>query len=358
MSLNFVHTMHPARVVFGEGRRRDIPSEADRLGLRRLLILSTPQRRQTVAEITSALGERVRELYPHAAMHVPARTVAKAVRRARELEVDGCVAIGGGSSIGLGKAIAKETGLPSIAVPTTYSGSEMTPIWGITEANQKITGRDIRALPVSVVYDPELTLSLPPQMSVTSGVNAMAHACEALYAPDVSPITAVIAAEAVRALGSALPLIVAAPADPVPRSGALYGAWLAGTCLGATSMSLHHKLCHILGGTFDLPHAPTHAVLLPYVLAYNLPAAPAAAAALCGALGCDDPVAAVQTMTGSMGAASSLRELGLPKEGIEAVVEQAMSQPYANPREVDRGELHVLLHAAFEGAPASLVTDA
>jgi maleylacetate reductase len=285
MSRSFTYQALPMRVVFGAGALGRLPDEVANLGLTRVLVLCSPEQQDTGRAVAAALGERAAGVLPEARMHVPIEVAQQARERASELGADGCVAVGGGSAIGLGKAIALEHGLPVIAVPTTYAGSEMTPVWGLTEGAQKRTGRDIRVLPRSVLYDPELTLSLPPGMSATSGINAVAHAVEALYAPDATPIISLMAEEGVRALVAALPRVVADGHDIEARGEAQYGAWLCGAVLAATTMSLHHKLCHALGGTLDLPHAATHTVVLPHALAYNQPAAPDAVAALSRALG-------------------------------------------------------------------------
>jgi maleylacetate reductase len=283
--------------------------------------------------------------------------VARRARdRAAELGADGCVAVGGGSAIGLGKAIALEHELPVIAIPTTYAGSEMTPVWGLTEGGQKRTGRDVRVLPRSVLYDAELTLTLPAGMSVASGLNAVAHAVEGLYAPDATPIISLMAEEGTRALAAALPLVVADGGDLEARAEAQYGAWLCGAVLAATTMSLHHKLCHTLGGTLDLPHAQTHTVVLPHALAYNQPAAPDAVAALSRALGgTSDPARELWELAGRLDAPRSLAGLGMQEADISAIAELAVANPYANPRPVTRGGVEALLRAAWAGdAPTPL----
>ncbi|MFD4193426.1 maleylacetate reductase [Amycolatopsis thermoflava] len=350
MTHDFVHESRPGRVVFAVGAASRLAAEVERLGLRRLIVLCTPEQAELAAELTAPLGDRIAALHPHATPHVPVAVATTAVARSREIGADGCLAIGGGSSIGLAKAIAKDTGLPVVAVPTTYAGSEMTPIWGLTDGGRKTTGRDPRVLPSTVVYDPRLTLTLPTALSVTSGVNALAHAAEALYAPDGSPITALMAAESARALAAALPRVAADPHDLDARPEALYGAWLAGSVLGATTMSLHHKLCHILGGTFDLPHAETHTAVLPHVLAFNLPAAPRARAALQNAFGAGDPAAHLFRLADDLGADMSLKSLGMPADGVDTVVAQALSAPYANPRPVTEHDLRILLGNALTGS--------
>ncbi|MER7837035.1 maleylacetate reductase [Streptomyces sp. NPDC096040] len=348
--MDFVYETRPVRVVFRRGAALTAPAEEARhLGLRRLLVLSGERGAETARAVADSLGLACAGLHTGARMHVPVEVAARGVAAARAAGADGCVAVGGGSAIGLGKAIALRTGLPLIAVPSTYAGSEMTPVWGLTEHGVKRTGRDPVVLPRSVVYDPELTLSLPVPLSVTSGINALAHAVEALYAPDGSPLVALMAEEGVRALAGALPAIAAAP-DSVPaRSRALYGAWLCGACLGATTMGLHHKLCHVLGGTFGLPHAETHTVVLPYAFAFNAPAVPEAAAAVARALGADDAPAALRELAGRLGAPRSLAELGLREADLAVAAGQVAGQPYANPRPVTADDALSVLRAAYEG---------
>ena len=350
--MNFTYEAQPMRVVFGAGSLRQLREEADRLGLRRLLVLSTPGQRSLAEQAATLLGDRCAGMFTEARMHVPTRVAEAARAAARDSDADGCLAIGGGSTVGLGKAIALTTGLPVISVPTTYAGSEMTPVWGLTENGRKRTGRDPAVLPRSVVYDPELTLGLPAHVSITSGFNAIAHAVEALYAPDASPIVSLMAEEGVRSLAAALPVIAAGPGDLGARTDALRGAWLCGACLGATTMSLHHELCHILGGTFDLPHAATHTVLLPYVTAFNLPSAPAAEQALRRALTTDDVPHHLARASTELGAPRSLSELGLTAPDLDEVLTQAQAQPYANPRPVTAEALRSLLTHALKGTLA------
>ncbi len=352
MTRTFTYQALPMRVVFGAGTLRKLPDEVAALGLRRVLVLCSPEQEETGRLVAAALGNRAAGVLPEARMHVPVEVATRARDLAAQLGADGCVAVGGGSAIGLGKAIALEHGLPVVAVPTTYAGSEMTPVWGLTEGGQKRTGRDERVLPRSVLYDPELTVSLPAGLSATSGVNAIAHAVEALYAPDATPIISLMAEEGVRALAAALPRVVADGTDLDARAEAQYGAWLCGACLAATTMSLHHKLCHTLGGTLDLPHAPTHTVVLPHALAFNQAAAPQAVTALSRALGgVADPARELWELAGRLGAPRSLRELGMAEGDIPRLVELAVANPYANPREVTADGVASLLHAAWAGDP-------
>ncbi|MFI6851360.1 maleylacetate reductase [Streptomyces sp. NPDC050416] len=349
---DFTYETRPVRVVFRPGAAvTATPGEAARLGLRRLLVVCGSRGEAVARAVADALGDTCVGVHAEARMHVPVENADRAVAAVRAAGANGCVAVGGGSAIGLGKAIALRTGLPLIAVPSTYSGSEMTPVWGLTEHGTKRTGRDPVVQPRSVVYDPRLTLSLPVPLTVTSGVNALAHAVEALYAPDTSPLVSVMAEEGVRAMAEALPRLAADPEDLDARSRALYAAWLCGSCLGATTMGLHHKLCHVLGGTYGLPHAETHTVVLPYALAHNAPAAPRALAVLRRALGADDPPRALWELAGRLGAPRSLAELGLEEADLTPAAARVAGEPYANPREVTAEGVRGVLLAAFEGGP-------
>ncbi len=347
----FSYRALPMRVVFGAGAVAELPGEVAALGLTRVLVLCSPGREDTGTRVAAALGDRAAGVLAEAREHVPVEVARRARHVATELGADGCVAVGGGSAVGLGKAIALEHGLPVIAVPTTYAGSEMTPVWGLTESGRKRTGRDVRVLPRSVLYDPELTLTLPARLSVTSGFNAIAHAVEGLYAPDATPIVSLMAEEGARALAAALPAVAADGSDVDARAEALYGAWLCGAVLGATTMSLHHKLCHVLGGTLGLPHAPTHTVVLPHALASNAAAAPDAVAALARALGEADPARALWELGGRLGAPRSLRGLGMAEADVPRIAGLAVADPYANPRPVTRDGVEALLRAAWAGDP-------
>jgi maleylacetate reductase len=300
--------------------------------------------------VAALLGARAAGIFDRAAMHVPVESAREARAEAQRLGADCAVALGGGSTTGLGKAIALESGLPIVAVPTTYAGSEMTPIYGLTEGGLKKTGRDERVRPKSVIYDPELTLSLPFAMTVTSAFNAIAHAAEGLYAPDANPVIALMAEEGIRASAAALRPLQKDPRDLDARSDALYGAWLCGTVLGAITMGLHHKLCHTLGGSFNLPHAEVHTVVLPHALAYNAPAAPEAMARVARALCASDAARGVHALARRLGAPTSLAALGMPADGLDRAADLAVQNQYANPRPLERTALRALLQRAFDGA--------
>jgi maleylacetate reductase len=344
--MKFTYIGLPARVVFGAGSIGQLAAEVDRLGAKRVLLISTPGRAEMVRSVSKDLP--VAGVFDHAVMHTPIDAVEEARKQAKATNADCCVAVGGGSTIGFGKAIALTSGLPVVAVPTTYSGSEMTTIWGISEGGAKKTGRDPKVLPKAVIYDPELTLDLPAGVSAASGMNALAHCVEALYAHDGNPIISLMAEEGIRALSTALPNLFARPKDLESRSSALYGAWLAGMSIGTTSVALHHKLCHVLGG-FGLPHAETHSIVLPHALRYNHDAAPEAMRRLGRALGASDVPAAIYDLAKKLGLPMRLAEIGMKEADLERAARIAAEAPYPNPRKVEFEPLLKLLRDAYEG---------
>jgi alcohol dehydrogenase class IV len=349
----FTYTANPARVVFGFGALARLAEEVRHLGATRALVLCTPEQRGLAERAAALLGPVAAGVFAGAVMHVPIEAARAARAEAQRLRADAVVAIGGGSTTGLAKAITLESALPILAVPTTYAGSEMTPIWGLTEGGVKRTGRDPRVLPRTVIYDPELTLTLPLPMTVTSAMNAIAHAAEGLYAHDGNPVTALMAEEAVRASAAALPALARDAFDADARSDALYGAWLAGHVLGSVAMGLHHKLCHTLGGSFDLPHAEVHTVVLPHALAYNAAAAPHAMQRLARALGVAPAGVpqAVQDLARRHAAPTALAAIGMPEAGLDRAADLAVQSEYPNPRPLERPALRALLQRAFDGAP-------
>jgi maleylacetate reductase len=345
----FVHDVPAARVIFAVGGLAQVPAEGARLGGSRVLLIGSPGAKEYADELAGALGTRLAARIDHVVMHVPADEAAAAVARAGEVAADLVVCIGGGSSTGLAKAVAKETHLPVLAVPTTYAGSEMTPIWGLTEGARKTTGRDPHVLPRTVVYDPALTVGLPVAVSAASGMNAAAHCVEALYVPAASPITSLLAAEGLRALADALPRVVANPSDVDARGAALYGAWLAGSVLGIAGMGVHHKICHVLGGTYGLPHGGVHSAVLPYATAFNAPYTTEAMGRAARALGSDDPAGALWDLASAIGAPTSLAAVGFRVEDADEAAALVAAAPVDNPRPVGRAGIHALLVAAYEG---------
>jgi maleylacetate reductase len=352
--MSFLHEAPPTRVVFAPGSLARVPDEVDRLGAHRVLLVSGGPEAAHAERLIGDLGSRLAGRFGEVVMHVPVEVAGRAVEAARGCAADLIIALGGGSSTGVAKAIAKETGLRILAVPTTYAGSEMTSIWGLTEAARKTTGRDPRVLPVTVVYDPELTLTLPVDISASSGMNAMAHLVEGLYAPGVSPVSQLLAAEGVRALAAALPAVVRTPDDLAARSEALYGAWLAGWTLGTTGMGIHHKVCHVLGGAFDLPHSGVHSAVLPYATAYNSADAPEAMALIEQALTAAGrpaaPAAAgLWDLTHDIGAPTSLAAVGFDQTAIDEVADLIVSATVTNPRLPTGSEVRALLSQATLG---------
>ena len=335
---SFVYRGQAGKVVFGPGSLSQLGAEIEALGAKKALVLCTPEQRASAEQVADLLGARAVGIFDRAVMHVPIETVHDIRALARRLGADCAVAIGGGSTTGLGKAIALDSGLPIVAIPTTYAGSEMTEIYGITENGLKKTGRDPRVLPRTVIYEPELTLSQP----------------------DSNPVMDVMAREGIAALARSLPLIRQSPSNMAARSDALYGAWLCGLVLNNVGMALHHKLCHTLGGTFNLPHAETHTIVLPHALAYNAPNAPQAMAMISEALngaglagGAHDGVrsaaAAVFDLAQDNGAPVSLKALGMQEADLDKACDIAMQNQYPNPRPLERVALRQLLQNAFDG---------
>jgi len=345
---SFTYVSLPSRIVFGAGTVARLPQEVEKLGAKRALVLSTPGRAADAKRFAATLGERYAGLFDKAVRHVPIEVAEDARRAAKAANADCCVVVGGGSTIGLGKAIALTTGMPVLAVPTTYSGSEMTWVQGFTEGGRKRTQFDPKMLPRTVIYDPELTLGLPPETSAASGMNAIAHCVEALYAKEANPIVSLMAEEGIRALATSLPQIVRNPKDIEARGAALYGAWLAGMCLN-TGIALHHKLCHTLGGTWNLPHAETHAIILPHAVRYNRDAAPEAMTRIARALGADDAAGGLYDLEVKLGLQMKLADLGVPAGDLERAAKIAMEAPYPNPAPVTYEGVLALLRNAHAG---------
>ena len=354
----FTYNSLPARVIFGFGTLGRVADEVKAMGCRRALVLSTPEQAQSARELAQRLGVLAAGTFTAAAMHTPVDVTERALKVVHEVSADCTVAIGGGSTTGLGKAIALRTDLPQVVIPTTYAGSEATPILGQTEGGKKTTQRTLKVLPEVVIYDVDLTLTLPVSLSATSGLNAIAHGVEALYAQEANPPISSFAEQGIAALARALPAIRRNPHDKNARSDALFGAWLCGTCLGAVGMALHHKLCHTLGGTFDLPHAETHAVVLPHAVAYNAPAVPEEMSRVARALGASDAAQGLFDLAQSIGAPTSLREIGMPESGLDRAADLATQSPYWNPRPIERAGLRALLDDAFHGRRPSAFSHA
>ena len=347
----FEYNALPARVIFGYDTLKFVTEEAQKLGMKRVIVLTTKGSERKGLDLADRLGSLCAGTFSDAAMHTPVDVTNAAMAKYVALGADGTVAIGGGSTVGLGKAIALRTDCPQIAIPTTYAGSEMTPYLGQTENGVKKTLSSAKVLPETVIYDVGLTHSLPTRLAAASGVNAIAHSAEALYARTTNPVVKLMAAEGISSLRDALPRIVADGDDRKGRYGALYGAWLCSLVSSQVPMALHHKLCHAIGGSFSLPHSDIHANVLPHVISYNSRAAEEAVGILAEAIRCDDAAEGLYEFNQMLGIHASLRDLGMPEDGIDVIVKQTMTAPYWNPRSMDRLALRNLLTRAWAGDP-------
>ncbi|MFE2579017.1 maleylacetate reductase [Streptomyces sp. NPDC059378] len=348
--MRFVHDILPQRVRFASGAAAEsLAAEIALLGSERVMVIAGPAEKDLAERITAGLPVAVR--HDDVAMHVPVEIAERARAVAASHEADALVSIGGGSTTGLAKAVALSTGLPIVAVPTTYAGSEATPVWGLTEGAVKTTGTDPKVLPRTIVYDAALTLSLPVELSVASGLNALAHCVDSLWAPRTDPLNQALALEGARALHAGLPQVVAQPDALEGREQALYGAYLAAAAFASAGSGLHHKICHVLGGMFNLPHAPTHAVVLPHVLAFNAPFVPEAERRLAVALDAPTAREGLARLRDRLHAPRSLRDLGMPRDGIAKAAEAVVAAaPAGNPRPVTPQAVTALIESAWEGA--------
>jgi len=347
----FVQDGPAQRIVFGAGTINAVGAELDRLDVARAVVLSTRGQAPLAARLTDLLGSRVVAPFYAAVPHTPVGVTEHALGVVRRHDGDGVVSVGGGSTTGLGKAVASRLGIRHLVLPTTYAGSELTPVLGETVAGEKVTRTAPVILPDCVVYDVELTATLPWPVTLTSAANAMAHAVEALYGQAATGETDAWALESITSLVRGLRALRVDLDRLEARAQLLYGAWLAGRCLGAVGMGLHHQLCHVLGGTFDLPHAPTHAVVLPYAMAFNESAAPAVMSRIAAALGAARAPAAVQALVRELGGPTSLAGIGLAETALERAADLAVARPYPNPREVTHAGVFELLRRAHRGDP-------
>lgn len=344
---SFIYEQATQRVRFSLGARHLLGEELDGLGRARALLLADPGT-EGLDAARGALGERLAGEWDTIEAHVPVERVEQAGALARDVAADALVAVGGGSTIGLAKALALRLDLPIVAVPTTYAGSEMTPIYGTSRGLIKTTGSDPRVRPRVVLYDPELTVSLPTAVTAGSGLNALAHCVEGLYAEQPAPVVRAVAAEGVRQLVAGLPGACADPQDLEARGQCLTGAYLAGMSIAA-GVALHHKLCHALGGNSRAAHGDLNAVVLPHALAFNAPAAPLAADTIADALGVEDPAAGLYDLAAQLGAPTSLQAIGVASEQLPAIARAATGKPFYNPRPVSYQAVLDLLEAAYDG---------
>jgi maleylacetate reductase len=357
---SFTYDALPGRVVFGAGAsRRKLAEEVGRLGAGRVLLIAAERERTLAEELARPLGDRVVGVFTEVRPHVPVELARAARESARSVGADCLLSIGGGSTTGTAKAIALEEALPIVAVPTTYAGSEMTPVWGMTDARRKTTGKSINVLPKVVVYDPELTFSLPPSITGPSAMNAMAHCVEAFYAPGANPITSLVAEEGIRVLSRGAPVAVRRPDDLGGRSETLYGAYLAGASFAVAGSGIHHKICHVLGGAYDLPHAETHTVILPHAVAFNEPAIPEVMGRVAGALGSGRSAATgLYDLVEKLGAPTALKDVGMKEENLDEAVDLILdAAPEDNPRPVDEAGVRGILDGAYTGRRPELVPE-
>ncbi|HEX5095283.1 MAG TPA: maleylacetate reductase [Acidimicrobiia bacterium] len=343
----FVYESQPGRVVFGLGAQARIAEEVDRLGAERVLLLSSPSATAAADALHAALGP-VALRWTEVAEHVPVGLAERARAAAWDAHVDVIVTIGGGSAIGLAKAVALELGAPIVAVPTTYAGSEMTPMYGLT-GDHKVTGRDSRVLPRVVVYDPDLTLGLPIDTSIASACNALAHCIEGCYGPGANPVTTLSAIEGIRVLSANVPLLARDARDVDVRSELLYGAYLAGTVIASVGVGVHHRTCHVLGGSYGLAHAASNAVILPHAIAYNAPAVPDLVARWRDAMGTSDPAGFAFDLVADAGLPTSLASLGLPEAALDDAAARIVEETPNNPRPVDVSSVRAMLDGAWRG---------
>ncbi|WP_314176817.1 maleylacetate reductase [Streptomyces winkii] len=348
--MRFEHDTLPQRVRFASGEAAAaLHEEIAALGASRVMVIAAVPERELARRIAGGLP--VAHWHHEVAMHVPVPVAERARAAAAEHGADALVSVGGGSTTGLAKAVALTTGLPVVAVPTTYAGSEATDVWGLTEDGRKTTGVDARVLPRTIVYDASLMLTLPVDLSVASGLNALAHCVDSMWGPRADPVDRALAAEGVRALRTGLPQVAADPGGLRGREHTLYGAYLAAVAFASAGSGLHHKICHVLGGMFDLPHAQTHAVVLPHVLAFNAPSAPEAEQRIAAAFGSTTALDGLARLRADVNAPAALRDQGMPEDGIPAAAEAVLGAvPTGNPRPVTADGLTALLRAAWEGA--------
>ncbi|WP_280424610.1 maleylacetate reductase [Nocardia carnea] len=352
--LTFTHRTLGQRVLFGEGQAADhLLAEVKRLAAQAVMVIAESSDHQRATVLAERLPQAL--IYDRVIPHVPLETADQARRFAAEHDIDLLVSIGGGSATGLAKAIALSTGIPIVAIPTTYAGSEATNVWGITESARKTTGVDDRVLPVTVIYDIALTYTLPGELSVASGLNALAHCVDSMWAPRTDPIDQALATEGIRALSAGLPAVKEDPYNRAGREQTLYGAYLSAVAFSSAGSGLHHKICHVLGGAYDLPHAQTHAVILPHVLAYLAPAAPAAGERIALAFGSPDALTGLNRLRETLDAPVALGDYGFEEGSIEEAAQLILpAVPDNTPREVTTGDLAQLLRAAWAGDTPTL----
>ena len=345
--MTFAYGTHDVRVVFGPGRLATLSQELDRAGLGNVMLLTTQSRADERQRVVGLLGDRLAGTYTGAKLHVPVSVIADAHKTLAECQPQALLSFGGGSAIGLGKALAFDTKLPLAAIPTTYSGSEMTAVWGNSEEGIKRTFRNREVAPRLVLYDPDLTYGLSHRVTAASGMNAIAHCIEAEYSPEQGPVTSFFALEGARQIAAGLHVLAESPGDEVARGRALLGAHYAGRALDMTSMGLEHKLAHMLG-SLGLDHAEAHAAIVPWVTAWNAPNSPDAMPRLAEALGSDGASEALRALARRL-RIRTLADLGFTATDIPEVVGKVLALKFPNPRPVDADGVRWILERAMVG---------
>ncbi|MGA8951145.1 MAG: maleylacetate reductase [Xanthobacteraceae bacterium] len=349
MLSRFTYHSDPIRIVFGAGAIGSLAAEADFHKMSRLVVLCSKSRRDFARRVTMGIADRCTGVSDASEPNMPRAAFERFLADLKQHNADGFVAVGGGSPIGLAKAAAATTKLPYIAIVTTYSGSEMAARWRIGVAEGRITGEGAAALPATAIYDPELTLDLPPRVSAASGMNAIAHAVESLYGIDTNPVVQTMAEEAIRLLGSNLPRIVDNPRDLAARSDVLYGAWLAANF--RAEVGLEHAIAQRVRQWFDLDHAHTHAIATPYAIGFNAKAAPEAMRRITRALSVGDAARGLYDLNVRLGLPTGLKGLGMREQDIEKAVEVVAAVKIDHPKPVSKADLLNIIGQAYAGEP-------
>lgn len=363
----WVHTGYAQRVVFGAGAVGSIADVVRETGARRVMLVTTEGRLASSngAEVLRRLGRLVGSTFAETRSHVPTTLAQRAVAQARAEGVDGIVSFGGGSCADLGKAVCffleQEAGtpgasylhrpaLPHVSVPTTYSGAELTPFFGMTDeaTRQKSGAGGPTIAPVAAIYDPELTLDTPGQVSAETGMNALAHGVESAWSPAGTPEAQAIALACINRIAAALPLVIERPADIGPRTLMLEGAALGGRCLQNATMGVHHGLSQLVGGRTGIPHGLANAIILSHAIRFNEGAVNLAP--IGAALGePDDAAGAVDKLRASIGLPGRLSEVGVTEDDLDAVARLSQHNVNVrnNPKPVSEDDAREILEAAF-----------
>jgi maleylacetate reductase len=349
MTAAFTYHSDPVRIVFGTGAIAALRAEADLHKISRLLVLCSPTRTDLARRLIEPVADRCLGFCETAGQTMPRAAFDRIVADIKRHQANGFIVIGGGSPIGLAKAVAATTGIAYIAIVTTYSGSEMAARWYVGVADDRVNGESVAALPATAIYDPELTLDLPPVVSAASGMNAMAHAVESLYGIDTNPVVQTMAEEAVRLLGLSLPRIVRNPRDIAARTDALYAAWLAGNF--RAKVGLEHAIAQRVRQWFNLEHARTHAIATPYAVGFNAAAALDAMRRIERALGVDDAARGLYDLNVKLGLPPGFKDLGLKESDIGKAVDVVSAVKIIHPRPVSKADLLNVIGQAYAGAP-------